>query len=620
MMYKRISALVISSLLFVACGVQPNASKGIEVSIDLTNVDQDMLTVTHNPGKIKTESIKFYIPKTVPGTYDLSDYGQFVQEMIAYDYEGKTMPVVQNDENTWTINNATELDRISYKVNDTYDIDDEGGVFSPAGTNIEEGENYMLNLHGFVGYFEGHQEENHQLKITRPLDFKSASSLQIASRDTIDQKVTDAYMTSRYFGLIDNPIMYGKLSKTTFDIQDMVVELSVYSPNNKYTAEDLKPSMEKMVQAQKSFLGKIDNTPLYSIILYLSDMEKTDATGFGALEHHTSTTVVLPEMMSLEQLEESMTDVVSHEFFHIITPLNLQSEEVHFFDYNTPKMSQHLWLYEGVTEYFANLFQVNQGLITEQEFYDRMAEKIQTSQGFNDEMPMTELSENILSEDYKDQYYNVYLKGALIGMTLDIRLRELSDGDQGILKTLKTLIDKYGKNKPFQDDELISEIVKATYPEIQNYFDTYITGSTPIPYEEFLNKVGLEYIQKQKQTEFFIDGETPFIDVNTKNNKIFFRKAYPLHSTFKELGVKPGDYIKSVNGTEYKLHNVRAMISASFRWNSGDDLTMVVERDGKEIKLEGKVSRPTTTSFEIEAKDVPKDSAAYRLREAWLKS
>ena len=106
-MYKRISALVISSLLLVACGVQPNASKGIEVSIDLTDVDQDMLTVTHNPGKIKTESIKFYIPKTVPGTYDLSDYGQFVQEMIAYDYEGKTMPVVQNDENTWTINNAT---------------------------------------------------------------------------------------------------------------------------------------------------------------------------------------------------------------------------------------------------------------------------------------------------------------------------------------------------------------------------------------------------------------------------------------------------------------------------------------------------------------------------------
>jgi predicted metalloprotease with PDZ domain len=31
-------------------------------------------------------------------------------------------------------------------------------------------------------------------------------------------------------------------------------------------------------------------------------------------------------------------------------------------------MSEHLWMYEGVTEYFANLFQINQGLITEEDF------------------------------------------------------------------------------------------------------------------------------------------------------------------------------------------------------------------------------------------------------------
>lgn len=619
-MYKKITVLMLSSLVFVACGVKPNSSKAVDVSIDLTDADHDMLTVVHNPGKIKKESIRFYIPKTVPGTYDINDYGQFVQEMTAYDYSGNTMAVVQEDENTWTINNAKNLDKVSYKVNDTYDEKGEGGVFSPAGTNIEEGENYMLNLHGFVGYFEGYKEETHQLKITRPIDMDGASSLQIASRDTLDQKVTDAYVTSRYFGLIDNPMMYGNLDKTTFDIQGMKVEFSVYSPNSTYTAEDLKPGLEKMVQAQKSFLGKIDNTPLYSIILYLSDMEKTDARGFGALEHHTSTTVVLPETMPLDDLEETMTDVVSHEFFHIITPLNLQSEEVHYFDYNTPKMSQHLWLYEGVTEYFANLFQVNQGLISEQDFYDRMAEKIQTSKGFNDELAFTELSEHILTDDYKEQYYNFYLKGALIGMTLDIKLRELSNGDQGILKTLKTLIDKYGKDKPFKDEKLISEMVKVTYPEIQDYFDTYVTGTTPIPYEEFFDKVGLTYVKKEKKTGYFMDGQTPFIDVNTKNNTLFFRKAYPLNSTLKTLGVEPGDVLKSVNGKDYALHNVRALMNASYRWKTGEDLTMLVERDGEEVELSGEVTQPTMTSYELEEKTLSEDSEAYKLREAWLKS
>src|SRR5690606_35885351 len=109
-----------------------------------------------------------------------------------------------------------------------------------------------------------------------------------------------------------------------------------------------------------------------------------DAQGFGALEHNTSTTVVFPEMMPNEQLVSAMVDVVSHEFFHIVTPLSVHSEEIHNFNYNEPKMSQHLWMYEGVTEYFANLFQVQQGLIDEAEFYARISEKISNASKLDD--------------------------------------------------------------------------------------------------------------------------------------------------------------------------------------------------------------------------------------------
>jgi hypothetical protein len=41
---------------------------------------------------------------------------------------------------------------------------------------------------------------------------------------------------------------------------------------------------------------------------------------FWSTEHPTATTVVLPEVMSKEELVKSMMDVVSHEFFHIVTP------------------------------------------------------------------------------------------------------------------------------------------------------------------------------------------------------------------------------------------------------------------------------------------------------------
>lgn len=617
---KKISALILLSFIVVACNFKPKQTETIQVNLDLVSIDNDQVKVTHNPGAISAETINFYIPKTVPGTYAVNDYGQFVEAFKAISYDGEAMTVNQINDNTWEITNATQLDKVEYLVNDTYDIEGEGNVFSPAGTNIEANEQFMLNLHGFVGYFEGMQEQTHQLKIKHPNAMAASTSLPISNQLTEADVTTDEFVVNRYFEVIDHPIMYAKPDTTSFDIQGMQVKLSVYSPNKTYSTKDLKPALEEMVQAQKSFLGDIDNTPVYAILVYLADMQNPDARGFGALEHHTSTTVVLPETMPLERLKETMTDVVSHEFFHIITPLNIHSNEVHYFGFNDPEMSQHLWMYEGVTEYFANLFQVNQGLITEQQFYDRINDKIETASAFDRSMPFTVMSKNILEKEYEDSYYNVYQKGALIGMTLDIRLRELSGGEMGILDLMKKLITKYGKDKPFNDEDLFNDIVMMTYPEIESYFSTYVSGSTPLDFEEFFSKVGLEQTQEMSDTSYFLNGQTPFVNVNQDTKEVFFRKSYPMNTFFKDLGVKEGDIIKSINGTEYNLDNIRNLIISSMSWQAGEDFSMTVMRDGETIKFETTLKQPQIEKSSLKAKDLSENSEAYLLREAWLKS
>ena len=65
-----------------------------------------------------------------------------------------------------------------------------------------------------------------------------------------------------------------------------------------------------MMGAQKTYLGDVNSTTRYDIFLYLSEMNETSPHGFGALEHHTSTVVVLPEHMPFEALATSMIDVV----------------------------------------------------------------------------------------------------------------------------------------------------------------------------------------------------------------------------------------------------------------------------------------------------------------------
>ncbi|MUH38120.1 peptidase M61 [Zobellia amurskyensis] len=620
---RKICLLAITVLL-ASCGATKNVLTAdktpVLAALDLKNVVDDKVAVTVDAGAFTTEEVSFFIPKTVPGTYSTDNYGQYIEGFKALDYEGKELEFSKTDENTWKISNGKSLDKVTYLVNDTYDTEGEvkDKVFSPSGTNIIAGKTFMLNLHGFVGYFGGLKEVPYELSVSRPDALKPTTSLTLKQLESPVANV-DVFTADRYFDVIDNPILYAKPNTETFEINGITVTLSVFSPSGIYSALSLKDRMEKMMGAQKTFLGDINGTKVYNILLYLSTMEADDASGFGALEHHTSTVVVLPEAMPKDGLEQAMVDVVSHEFFHIVTPLSVHSKEVQYFDFNDPKMSQHLWMYEGTTEYFANLFQIQQGLIDEGEFYQRMMDKINNAKSYDDAMSFTEMSKNILVEPYKKNYANVYEKGTLINMVLDITLRQLSNGEKGVLWLMKELTEKYGNNTPFEDDELIDEIVSMTYPEIRDFFDTYVIGDTPIDYNEYLVKVGLKADMVEQETGYFLDGENPFIDVQQGDeNVVFIRKGIQLNSFFTDLGAQGGDVIKSINDTAVSLKSIRPIIGQSFGWSPDTDIKMTVERGDEEIELEGKVGSPI---LNIETITPVEDASAEtkKLREVWLK-
>lgn len=621
---KKIFLCITTALLFYSCGSTKQLiaidKTPVLVNLDLVNIADDKVNVLIDPGAFRADMVSFRIPKTVPGTYSSDDYGKYVEEFVAYDYSGNIMEVEKPDINTWSISKAKDLDKISYRVNDTYDTENEVGeaVFSPAGTNILKGSNYMLNLHGFVGYFDGFKEIPYQLTILRPEDLKAATSLSKAALETVNNE--DVFMANRYFEVIDNPIFYTKPNQESFEVGSIEVTLSVYSPNGIYKASDLRERMLSMMSAQKAFLGDIDSTTEYNILLYLSTLEDTDATGFGALEHHSSTVVVLPEALPKERLEQAMVDVVSHEFFHIVTPLSVHSKEIHYFDFNAPKMSQHLWMYEGTTEYFANLFQVHEGLINEEEFFERMRKKIGNAKGYDDAMSFTIMSENILEQPYESNYANVYEKGALINMALDILIREKSKGEKGVLWLMKELSKKYGVDSPFNDEELIDEIVDLTYPEVRSFFDQHVIGDTPIDYEAFLEKVGLTMKKVEEQTGYFLQGEIPFIDVDQDNeNAIFVREGIDLNSFFTSLKLQGGDVIKSINGVDINLETMRPIIGQSFAWSPDTLIKMEIIRDGIVMEIEGPVGRPTIEVNKITPLENVSE-AVTNLRDDWLKN
>ena len=136
--------------------------------------------------------------------------------------------------------------------------------------------------------------------------------------------------------------------------------ISVFSPRRIVNAKDIMENIEDLMIAQSNYLGGTLPVKKYAYLIYLMDYPSL-SKGMGALEHSYSSFYTLPESVA-NQLPQFVRDVAAHEFFHIITPLNIHSEQIHNFNYINPEMSKHLWLYEGVTEYSSMHMQVQQGL------------------------------------------------------------------------------------------------------------------------------------------------------------------------------------------------------------------------------------------------------------------
>lgn len=530
-------------------------------TIDLTKVVDDKVLVELLPPRITQEEITFFLPKIIPGTYSIEDYGRFVSEFTALDKKGNKLTVEKLNDNAWKIKAAKKLAKITYWVEDSYDTKLTGPeIFQPAGTNIEEGKNFVLNTCGFLGYFDAMKEVPFQFSIIRPENFygssglvatKTGEPLSSINREKLNTKSlkrVDTYKTVDYDELIDSPLMYAPTDTAVVKVGNTEVLVGSYSPNAKITAKEIAASIREVLMAQKDFLGGTLPVKKYAFIFYFTDQP---VTSYGALEHSYSSLYYMPEQ-TIEEMKQQLRDFAAHEFFHIVTPLTVHSDEIDNFDFNDPKMSQHLWMYEGVTEYFAGNVQVQYGLITPDEYLAVLRQQMLGADQFSKDISFTDLSKFTLDK-YHDQYQNVYLKGALINLCLDVKLLELSGGKFGVKDLLLDLSKKYGKSKAFKDDALFAEITKMTYPQIDDFFNRYVKGTEPLPLAEVFNNVGILYKEEQKYEDYSLGIAQANVEVTPVDGipKLAIASIENMNAMGMALGFKVGDVLMKINSEPF---------------------------------------------------------------------
>jgi predicted metalloprotease with PDZ domain len=558
-----------------------NAQQQYQYKIDLAHVPDDKVRVQLKTPVVKETEILFSFPKVIPGSYSEKNYGRFIEDFKAFDANGKELKVKKENIAQYLIKGADKLFRIEYLVNDSWDErDKKAHIFEPGGSNIEADKNFVLNTFAFFGYLEGYKMLSYEVEVTKPDYMYGATPLK---KKAINAS-TDILSAKGFTELADNPVLYCRPDTTSFMAANTTVNIAVYSATGKIKSGQVAGYLKPLAASLQKFFTTLP-VDAYHFLFFFDDGEnpvrgKDQEGGFGALEHNYCSFYYLPEIGFEPNLKSMVSDVASHEFLHILTPLNVHSEQIENFDFINPDMSMHLWLYEGVTEYFSHLIQLQTGLTNEEKFMDEMRGKIKEAEEYGD-FSITEMSKNVLEEKFEKKYGSVYNKGALLAWLLDIQIIKKTNGQKNLKWLMLELAKKYGKSKPFKDEALFDEIVSLTHPDIRQFIEKYIAGAEPLPYEEVLPVIAFSY-EKEKKVEGYFAGRMGVI-FDDKDSSFKFTKVEK-----NALDINDKDIILRINNETVTDKNIESLLEQFLFANTKyRRIALTVKRGDETVELSG---------------------------------
>ena len=478
----RLTAAAFALLLSLADGVgAQQAQSPLGYAIDLNDRADDRFKVTAWVGGLTEANAIYQFAATAPGTYQVMDIGRFVRSFEAFDAAGRPVPVERVSVNQWRLSDPARVRTLRYSVAETWDTPvDEHEVYLMCGTSMEQ-DHVLINPHAVIGYPTGMQARPIRLRLAYPAAWRVGTALRTDR--------SGAYLAEDFDHLVDSPILLGRLTEARTRVTGVPVEIFTYSRTGKIRSAQLLGAMDGMLQAAGRFLGKLP-VDRYTFLYHF------DERPAGAWEHSVSSEYVLQESEFSDSVGRYVTDIAAHEFFHIVTPLNIHSEIIEHFNFVTPVPSQHLWLYEGTTEWAAHAMQLRAGLKTPEQYLDRVIQKMQTDRArFDSTWSLRELALTSYSDSGQKQYVNIYMRGALTAGLLDIRLLELSGGQRGLQDLIADLTQRFGKRRAFPEATFVDTVVAMTSPEVRDFFERYVWESEPLPIAEYYGKLGIRLIR-----------------------------------------------------------------------------------------------------------------------------
>jgi predicted metalloprotease with PDZ domain len=596
---KKLTLFISVILCSLATTIQANPPGLLLYEVNLNDRADDQFKVTLHVEGLRPENAIYQFAATAPGTYQVMDIGRFVRLFQAFDKKGREVKTQQISTNQWKIDQPEQVRTIQYHIAETWDTRVEKDViYRMCGTSIEQ-DHVLINGQGVFGFPTGMQASPLAVKLNYPTGWSVGTAL--------DKNQNGYYLADTYDRIVDSPILLGRLTRAQTTVGGAAVEMYTYSKTDQVTSQQLLDGMKDMLSAAGQFLKQLP-VKRYTFLYHFED------ESWGAWEHSYSSEYIFKEEPFSAQLAARATNIAAHEFFHVVTPLNIHSELIQQFNFITPTPSEHLWLYEGVTEWANGMMRLRGGLIDLPEYLTEMSQKVQVDKQLDTTYSLSKLAMTCYTPEGQKQYVNIYHRGALVAALLDIRLLELSGGQRGLREVINELATTYGPNRPFPEKEFFTIFTQKTYPEIADFFTRYIKDAQPLPLQEYYGKLGIRY------TPTAMTGKKlPSLGMRLvpANDTIRLRQV---SEPLRQSGLQDNDELVSFNQQAVSPTTFTTLRDQIRSLKAGDSYEVTVRRNGQLVTVKPamqEIDEVKRYSFEPDSQASPQQ---LQLRERWLKN
>ena len=413
--------------------------------------------------------------------YQVRDFSQYVNWVKAVGRDGRALSVRLMDKSRWRVG-STELGAIvEYEIT----ADHPG----PHGAQLNSAHAFF-NLAEILMYPVGLRSSPVQLKFAGlPAGWRIASALHN------DGAVK--FSAENYDRLVDAPVEMGTFRESDFDEGGGHYRVVVDADPTDYDMHQIVSTVRRIVTTATAWM---DDRPFGT---YLFLYHFPHASSGGGMEHAYSTAIDVNARVLAEN-PLALPGVTAHEFFHVWNVKRIRPQSLQPVEYTKENYTPALWFSEGVTNTVQSYILLRSGMLDEPAYLSRLANHIEDLE--RRPAHLTQSVEESSLDAWLEKYpayrapersISYYDKGELLGIMLDLAVRDASHGSASLREVFQWMNQNYARQgRLFPDSEGVEQAAEAvSHANLKRFFQKYVVGTDEIPWDDFFKPVGLRLVQ-----------------------------------------------------------------------------------------------------------------------------